>query len=231
MLRIGLQAKAVKAEKLPPSNLVFLIDVSGSMSSEDKLPLLVRSLNVLLDGMRDEDVVSIVTYSGDSNVAMPPTHCTTEGKKKVREQLASLRAYGYTAGCKGIQKAYDYAESNFLKNGNNRVILATDGDFNVGQTSDAELKDMIVKRRDKGIFLTVLGFGRGNLNDSMMETIADCGNGNYAYIDSYSEAKKFLGAELMGTLYTVAKDVKILADFNPLKIKLLKFKRLKILYN
>ena len=219
LMRIGLQAKKIDTEKLPVANLVFLIDVSGSMSDENKLPLLVRSFKVLVDGLRDKDRVSVVTYSGEANSVIEPTECNKDGKQKIMSYLENLRAYGYTNGNQGLQKAYEMAEKYLVKDGNNRVILATDGDFNIGPSSNSEMKQFVEIHRDKGIYLTVLGFGMGNYKDSKMQTLADYGNGNYAYIDNLSEAKKSLGTELWGTLYTVAKDVKVLADFNPAKVK------------
>lgn len=219
LMRIGLQAKTINTKELPSANLVFLIDVSGSMSDENKLPLLVESFKVLIDGLRPQDRVSIVTYSGQANPAIEPTECSKEGKDKIIKYLESLSASGYTNGSEGLEKAYQMAEKHLVKNGNNRVILATDGDFNIGPSSNSEMKEFVEKHRDKGIFLTVLGFGMGNYKDSKMQTLADYGNGNYAYIDNLSEAKKSLGTELWGTLYTVAKDVKILVDFNPAKVK------------
>ena len=219
LMRIGLQAQNIETENLPPANLVFLIDVSGSMDDENKLPLLVRSFKILIDGLRPQDRVSVVTYSGNVNPAIEPTECNDEGKQKIITYLEGLKANGYTNGNQGLEKAYQMAEKHLIKNGNNRVILATDGDFNVGPSSNSELKQFVENHRDKGVFLTVLGFGMGNYKDSKMQTLADYGNGNYAYIDNISEAKKSLGTELWGTLYTVAKDVKILADFNPAKVK------------
>lgn len=219
LLRLGLQAKNLNPKTVPPSNLVFLIDCSGSMDEFNKMPLLIRSFKVLVENMTENDRVAIVTYASGSGVKLQSTRCNTEGKKLIVNTLEGLMASGYTAGQAGIDSAYAIAQKNFIKGGNNRIFLATDGDFNIGQSSDAELKTLIETKRESGIYITVLGFGMGNYNDSMMEKIADYGNGNYYYIDTYAEAKKALGDGLWGTLYTVAKDVKLLVDFNPNKVK------------
>ncbi|MBR4265073.1 MAG: von Willebrand factor type A domain-containing protein [Bacteroidales bacterium] len=219
LLRLGLQAKNLNPKTVPPSNLVFLIDCSGSMDEYNKMPLLIRSFKVLVENMTENDRVAIVTYASGSGVKLQSTRCNTEGKKLIVNTLEGLMASGYTAGQAGIDSAYAIAQKNFIKGGNNRIFLATDGDFNIGQSSDAELKTLIETKRESGIYITVLGFGMGNYNDSMMEKIADYGNGNYYYIDTYAEAKKALGDGLWGTLYTVAKDVKLLVDFNPNKVK------------
>lgn len=219
LLQIGIKAKELDPQKLPPSNLVFLLDVSGSMYDENKLPLLVRSFKVLVDGLRDMDFVSVVTYAGNDEVKLTPTKCDANGKKKICNVLDGLEAYGSTSGFNAIEKAYELAEANFLKDGNNRILLATDGDFNVGPSSNSDLQNLVKEKAKSGITLTVLGFGMGNYNDSMMETISNCGNGNYFYIDNFSEAKKALGTGLWGTLFVVAKDVKILVDFNPNIVK------------
>lgn len=219
LLRLGLQAKTLNSKAVPPSNLVFLIDCSGSMDEFNKMPLLIRSFKVLVENMTENDRVAIVTYASGSGVKLQSTRCNTEGKKLIVNTLEGLMASGYTAGQAGIDSAYAIAQKNFIKGGNNRIFLATDGDFNIGQSSDAELKTLIETKRESGIYITVLGFGMGNYNDSMMEKIADYGNGNYYYIDTYAEAKKALGDGLWGTLYTVAKDVKLLVDFNPNKVK------------
>jgi Ca-activated chloride channel family protein len=210
---IGLKGKDVHSLELPRSNLVFLIDVSGSMGDEDKLPLLKTAFSLLTNELADKDTVSIVAYAGKARVALQPTKGSD--KTKILRAIDTLTAGGNTAGGKGIQTAYDLAEQNFIKSGNNRVILATDGDFNVGVSSLEELEDLISQEKDKGIFLSVLGFGEGNLKDDSMETLADKGNGNYAYIDSISEAQKVLVSERSGTLNTIAKDVKIQVEFNP----------------
>jgi len=216
-VHIGLQGKRIKTENLPPSNLVFLLDVSGSMNDVNKLPLLKKAFNLLTDQLRGQDRVSIVVYAGAAGVVLNPTD--GNNKKAILAALDKLQAGGSTAGGAGIKLAYDLAEKNLLKKGNNRVILATDGDFNVGQSSEGELVRLIEKERKKGIFLTVLGFGMGNYKDSKMEQLADRGDGNYAYIDNILEAKKVLVKEIGATLFTIAKDVKIQVEFNPAKIK------------
>jgi Ca-activated chloride channel family protein len=217
LILLGLQGKKVSLEKLPPSNLVFLLDVSGSMASPNKLPLLRQAFKLLVNELRPEDRVAMVVYAGAAGLVLPPT----PGNKKdvIFAALDSLNAGGSTAGGAGIKLAYLTAKENFVKNGNNRVILATDGDFNVGASSDAELERMIEKEREHGVFLTVLGFGMGNYKDSKMEKLADKGNGNYAYIDSILEAQKVLVTQMGGTLVTIAKDVKIQVEFNPAKVK------------
>lgn len=213
LLKVGLQAKRIATEKLPPSNLVFLLDVSGSMESRDKLPLLKSALPLLVDQLRERDRVSIVVYAGNAGVVLPSTAGSDHGA--ILEAIGRLEAGGSTAGGEGIRLAYTIAKENFIRGGNNRVILATDGDFNVGTTSDGELEKLIEETRRDGIFLTVLGFGTGNIKDSKMELLADKGNGNYAYIDSLMEARKVLVSEIGGTLFTVAKDVKLQLEFNP----------------
>jgi Ca-activated chloride channel homolog len=217
LVHIGLQGKIIEAENLPPSNLVFLIDVSGSMDSPDKLPLLKSAFGLLIDQLRAEDRVSIVVYAGAAGLVLPSTPGSE--KEKIREALSQLSAGGSTAGGQGILLAYKIAQENFLKKGNNRVILATDGDFNVGVSSDAELTRIVEEKREEGVFLTVLGFGTGNYKDSKMEKLADNGNGNYAYVDNLMEAKKVLVKEMGGTLHTIAKDVKIQVEFNPAHVK------------
>lgn len=213
LIKIGLQGKNIPLDDIPPSNLVFLIDVSGSMNSQNKLPLLKSAFKLLVNQLRDEDKISIVTYAGAAGLVLPPT--SGEDKNKILEALNNLSAGGSTAGGQGIQLAYKTAEENFIKNGNNRVILATDGDFNVGASSDRAMEDLIVEKRNSGVFLTCLGFGTGNYQDSKMETLADKGNGNHSYIDTMQEAQRVLGTEFGGTLYTIAKDVKIQVEFNP----------------
>jgi Ca-activated chloride channel homolog len=213
LLRIGLQAKRVDVAGLPASNLVFLIDVSGSMDEPNKLPLVKSALTMLVNTLRSQDRVAIVVYAGSAGLVLPST--SGDQKSKILPAIDSLEAGGSTAGGAGIKRAYDEAVTNFIRGGNNRVILATDGDFNVGVSSDGELIRLIEDRRKTGVFLTVLGFGMGNLKDSKMEQLADHGNGNYAYIDNALEAKKTLVHEMGGTLYTVAKDVKIQVEFNP----------------
>lgn len=217
LVKIGLKGRSIEAEKLPPNNLVFLIDVSGSMMDENKLPLIKRSFRLLVQQLRPEDKVSIVVYAGSSGLVLSPT----SGKEKelIMQKIDVLQAGGSTAGGEGIQLAYDVAKENFMKDGNNRVILATDGDFNVGVSSDAELVSLIEKKRDMGIFLTVLGFGTGNYKDSKMEGLADKGNGNFAYVDNILEAQKVFVKEMGATLNTIAKDVKLQIEFNPLHVK------------
>jgi Ca-activated chloride channel homolog len=216
IVQIGLQGKKISLDNVPPSNLVFLLDVSGSMNSPDKLPLLKDSMRVLVNQLKPQDRVAIVVYAGASGLVLPSTPASNRGE--IVSVLNNLEAGGSTNGGQGIQLAYRVAQENFISSGNNRVILATDGDFNVGLTGDDELARLIENKRQSGIFLSVLGFGTGNLNDSMMEKLANKGNGNYAYIDSETEARKALGAQVAGTLYTIAKDVKIQVEFNPAKV-------------
>lgn len=217
LLHIGLQARTISTESLPASNLVFLIDVSGSMNSANKLPLLVSSLKLLTDQLRTKDKVAIVVYAGSSGLALPAT--AGDNKTAIKEALNRLSAGGSTAGGAGLELAYKVATENFVKGGNNRIILATDGDFNVGQSSDSDMQKLIEEKRKSGVFLTVLGYGMGNYKDSKMETLADKGNGNYAYIDNITEAKKVLVNEFGGTLFTIAKDVKFQLEFNPAKVQ------------
>jgi Ca-activated chloride channel homolog len=217
LLHIGLQGKRVPTDQLPPSNLVFLIDVSGSMFSPDKLPLVKAGLKLLVEELRPQDMVSMVVYAGAAGLVLPST--SGKEKKKIIAALDKLEAGGSTAGGAGINLAYKVAEENFVKGGNNRVILASDGDFNVGVSSDSELQRLIEKKRETGVFLTVLGFGTGNLKDSRMEQLANKGNGNYAYIDNIREAQKVFVNEFGGTLFTIAKDVKLQLEFNPAKVK------------
>lgn len=216
LLRIGLRGKPVNLQTLPPQNLVFLLDVSGSMSDPNKLPLLKRSLKMLVDQMREQDHVAIVVYAGAAGLVLPPTNGSQ--REKILDALEKLEAGGSTAGSEGIQLAYETARKHFRSDANNRVILATDGDFNVGPSSDAELIRMIEARRKDGIYLTVLGYGMGNYKDSKLEQLADKGNGNHAYIDNLAEARKVLVEELGGTLQTIAKDVKLQLEFNPAKV-------------
>ncbi|MBN1798404.1 MAG: VWA domain-containing protein [Spirochaetales bacterium] len=213
LLHIGLQAKKMSFAELPPNNLVFLLDVSGSMNYYNKLPLLKSALKLLVNEMRSTDKISIVVYAGAAGLVLPATSC--KNKQPIIQALDMLTAGGSTAGGAGIQLAYKIAKENYIADGNNRVILATDGDFNVGASSEGELVRMIEDKREQGIFLTVLGFGMGNYKDSKMESLADKGNGNYAYIDNLLEAKKVLVSEMGGTLFTIAKDVKIQVEFNP----------------
>jgi Ca-activated chloride channel family protein len=213
LLRIGIQGYTVPREQLPASNLVFLMDVSGSMNSPDKLPLLKQALTMLVGQLDARDSISMVVYAGASGVVLPPT--PGNRKADILTALQQLQAGGSTNGAAGIQLAYQLAQQNFIANGVNRVILATDGDFNVGLASTEELIDLIQRKREAGIALTTLGFGSGNYNDHLLEQLADEGNGNYAYIDRLSEAKKVLAEELSATLLTIAKDVKIQVEFNP----------------
>ncbi|MEH2063649.1 MAG: von Willebrand factor type A domain-containing protein [Nostoc sp.] len=217
LVQVGLQGKRLESETLPPSNLVFLIDVSGSMDEPNKLPLVQQSLKLLVNKLRPEDRVSLVVYAGNAGLVLPATPGSQ--KSKILAAIDRLQAGGSTAGGQGIELAYKIAKQNFLKSGNNRVILATDGDFNVGVSSDADLTRLIEQKRDQGIFLTVLGFGTGNYKDGKMEQLADKGNGNYAYIDTLLEAKKVLVNDLRGTLFTIAKDVKIQVEFNLAKVQ------------
>ncbi|WP_299799229.1 von Willebrand factor type A domain-containing protein [uncultured Maribacter sp.] len=217
LVRIGLQGKEYLNEELPASNLTFLIDVSGSMSSDNKLPLLKSAFKLLVKQLREKDRVSIVVYAGAAGVVLEPT--SGNNKEKIMSALNNLEAGGSTAGGEGIQLAYKLAEKHFKKNGNNRVILATDGDFNVGLSSDKDMEDLITEKRESGVFLSVLGFGMGNYMDSKLETLADKGNGNHGYIDTMQEAQKLFGKEFGGTLFTIAKDVKLQVEFNPAKVK------------
>jgi len=213
IIQIGLQTKKIDISTLPASNLVFLLDVSGSMSDENKLPLLVKSLKLLVKQLRAKDRVSIVVYAGSSGLVLD--RARGDEKPKIIAALDSLNSGGSTAGGQGIQLAYDIAQKTFMKNGNNRIILASDGDFNVGISSQSALVELIESKRKLGIYLSVLGFGSGNYKDNKMEQIADKGNGNYYYIDTLLEAKKVLVTQMNATLHTVAKDVKIQVEFNP----------------
>ena len=217
LVHIGLQGKDISMDNLPPSNLVFLLDVSGSMSAANKLPLLKSAFGLLIDKLRPQDKVAIVVYAGAAGEVLPST--SASDKDKILDALDNLSAGGSTAGGAGINLAYKIAKQNFVKNGNNRVILATDGDFNVGASSNESMEELIEQKRDEGVFLTVLGFGMGNYKDSKMEILADKGNGNYAYIDNILEAQKVLVHEFGGTLFTIAKDVKIQVEFNPAKVQ------------
>ncbi|MEO9483373.1 MAG: von Willebrand factor type A domain-containing protein [Ekhidna sp.] len=211
--QIGLQGKKIELENLPASNIVFLLDVSGSMSAPNKLPLLKSAFKLLINELRPQDKVSIVVYAGAAGVVLEPTD--GNDKKKIMDALDQLQAGGSTAGGAGIELAYKIAKEQFVEGGNNRVVLATDGDFNVGASSNASMERLIEDKRSQGVFLTVLGFGMGNYKDSKMEILADKGNGNYAYIDNMKEAKKVLVNEFGGTMFTIAKDVKIQVEFNP----------------
>ena len=216
LVRIGLRGRPIETQSLPPNNLVFLIDVSGSMQSEDKLPLLKSAFRLLVNELRPQDRVALVVYAGAAGLVLPPT--PGSDKERMLQAIDALEAGGSTAGGAGIRLAYDVAKQHFVEGGNNRVILATDGDFNVGASSDAEMVQLIEERREQGTFLTVLGFGTGNVKDSKMEKLADKGNGNYAYVDNLSEARKVLVTEMGGTLVTVAKDVKLQVEFNPARV-------------
>jgi Ca-activated chloride channel family protein len=217
LVLVGLRGRAIDDESLPPRNLTFLLDVSGSMQSPDKLPLLKRAMGVLVDSLRDRDRVAIVVYAGSSGLVLPSTSGAEKGA--IHAAIDELRAGGSTAGAAGIRLAYEVAKGNHVRGGINRVILATDGDFNVGVSSDGELVRLIEEERESGVFLSVLGFGEGNLQDAKMEKLADHGNGNYSYIDSFREARKVLGTEAGGTLVTIAKDVKIQVEFNPARVR------------
>ena len=214
---IGIQGEIIEMGKAPRSNLVFLLDVSGSMGSPDKLGLLKKGLALLIDQLREEDRIAIVVYAGAARVVLKST--SGDQKDEIKRVLNRLSAGGSTAGGAGIQLAYKIAEKNFIKGGNNRILLATDGDFNLGTSSQEALVKLIEEKREGGVFLSVLGFGNGNLQDYKMEQIADKGNGNYSYIDNILEAKKVLISEMGGTLFTIAKDVKVQAEFNPAKVK------------
>jgi Ca-activated chloride channel family protein len=216
LVMIGLKARSIPTASLPPNNLVFLIDVSGSMDEPNKLPLVKSAFELLVNQLRPQDRVAIVVYAGSAGLVLPST--SGSNKETILDAITRLEAGGSTAGGAGIRLAYDIAAQNFMKNGNNRVILATDGDFNVGVSSDAEMVRLIEDRRKTGVFLTTLGFGTGNIKDSKLEQLADHGNGNYAYVDNILEAKKMFVRELGATLRTVAKDVKLQIEFNPRKV-------------
>jgi Ca-activated chloride channel family protein len=213
LVKIGLQGKDVEASELPASHLIFLIDVSGSMSAKNKLPLLKSAFKILVQQLRQKDKVSIVVYAGAAGIVLEPT--SGADKQTIISSLENLAAGGSTAGGEGIELAYKVAQEHFIKDGNNRVILATDGDFNIGASSDRAMEKLIVEKRKSGVFLSVLGMGYGNYQDSKLETLADKGNGNHAYIDNIQEARKVFGKEFTGSLYTIAKDVKLQVEFNP----------------
>ena len=217
LIHIGLQGRKLESRELPPSNLVFLLDVSGSMSPASKLPLLQQAFKLLVKELGANDRISIVVYAGAAGLVLPSTEATN--KDAIIGAIDRLNAGGSTAGGAGIKLAYKVAEENFIQEGNNRIILATDGDFNVGVSSTSELVRMIEDYRKKGIFLTILGFGMGNYKDGRMEQLADKGNGNYYYIDNLMEAKKVFVNDMRGTLFTIAKDVKLQIEFNPAKVK------------
>ncbi|TAK42457.1 MAG: DUF3520 domain-containing protein [Saprospiraceae bacterium] len=217
LLLVGMQGKKMATENLPPSNLVFLIDVSGSMQDFNKLPLVKSSLKMLVNQLRKEDRVAMVVYAGAAGLVLPST--SGASRQKILDAIERLEAGGSTAGAAGIKLAYQLARENFAKEGNNRVILCTDGDFNIGTSSDGELVGLIEKERENGVFLTVLGYGMGNYKDNKMQKLADAGNGNHYYIDNINESKKVLVNEFGGTLFTIAKDVKIQIEFNPAKVQ------------
>jgi Ca-activated chloride channel homolog len=216
LLRIGIKGRSLRTESVPPSNLVFLLDVSGSMQPPNKLPLVKQAFRLLVQELRPQDRVAIVVYAGAAGLVLPSTPGTD--KAAILAALDRLEAGGSTAGGAGLRLAYEVAKQHYDRGGNNRVILATDGDFNVGESSDGAMVRLIEERRDQGIFLTVLGFGTGNLKDSRMEQIADRGNGHYAYVDNLNEARRMFVREFAGTLVTIAKDVKIQVEFNPAKV-------------
>lgn len=217
LIHIGLQGRRISMQSLPPSNLVFLIDVSGSMNQPNKLPLVKSSFKLLVDQLRNEDHVAIVVYAGAAGTVLEPT--SGSEKRKILDAIDNLSAGGSTAGGAGLSLAYDLAREHYKQNGNNRVILATDGDFNVGESSNKAMENLIEQERNDGVFLTVLGYGIGNLKDSKMELLADKGNGNYAYIDNFTEARKVLVNEFGGTLFTIATDVKLQVEFNPARVQ------------
>jgi Ca-activated chloride channel family protein len=217
LLRIGLKAKTIATDKLPASNLVFLLDVSGSMADENKLPLVKSAMKLLVDQLRAKDKVTIVCYAGEAGLRLAPT--SGDKKAKIDSAIDQLSAEGSTNGGEGIKLAYKMAKDNFIKNGNNRIIMATDGDFNVGPSSDGDMESLIVRERETNVAISIMGVGMGNVKDSKMETLADKGNGNYFYIDNITEARKALVSEFGGTMFTVAKDVKLQVEFNPAKVQ------------
>lgn len=217
LVLVSLQGKKVATEKIPASNLVFLIDVSGSMEDENKLPLVKQSMKMLADQLRPQDKVAIVVYAGNAGLVLPST--SGANIQTIKDAIDRLEAGGSTAGGEGIKLAYKVAREQFIKEGNNRVILCTDGDFNVGASSDDDMERLIEQERKSGIFLTILGYGMGNYKDNKMQKLADKGNGNHAYIDNLNEARKVLVSEFGGTLFTIAKDVKLQVEFNPAKVQ------------
>lgn len=217
LVHIGLQGQEIPVEHLPAANMVFLVDVSGSMDEPNKLPLVQASMNMLIDQLREKDKVAIVVYAGNAGLVLPST--SGSNKVKIKEAISNLEAGGSTAGGEGIMLAYKIARENFIKEGNNRIILATDGDFNVGPSSDDDMVRLIEKERKSGVFLSVLGYGMGNYKDNKMQQLADKGNGNHSYIDNINEARKVLVSEFGSTLFTIAKDVKIQVEFNPAKVQ------------
>ncbi len=219
LVKVGLQGKDIAKTERPANNLVFLLDVSGSMNSQDKLPLLVDSMKILLKELNADDSVSIVVYSGAQGLALPPTYVNEAGRKTILDKLNNFKSGGSTNGGAGIELAYKMAKKHFVKGGVNRVILGTDGDFNVGVVGTEGLVGMVEREAKSGVFLSVLGFGHGNLNDAMLEKITNKGNGNYFYIDNLREGRKVFLDDMMGTMVTIAKDVKIQIEFNPAKVK------------
>ena len=217
LLQIGLKTQEIDFDEAPDSNLVFLLDVSGSMRDDDKLPLLQKSFSMLVEELGEKDMVSIVTYAGSDRVVLAGE--SGDNQARIIEAINALEAGGSTNGAAGIETAYALAEKYFIEGGNNRVIIATDGDLNVGVSSESDLKELVTEKKESGVYLSVLGFGTGNIKDNKMETLADCGNGNYAYIDSIGEAKKVLVEQMGATLVTVAKDVKLQVEFNPAYVK------------
>ena len=217
LVLVSLQGKKIETENIPASNLVFLIDVSGSMDVENKLPLVKQSMKLLTDQLCEKDKVAIVVYAGNAGLVLPAT--SGANIQTIKDAIDRLDAGGSTAGGEGIKLAYKIARQNFIQSGNNRVILCTDGDFNVGVSSDADMENLIEQERKSGVFLTVLGYGMGNYKDNKMQKLADKGNGNHAYIDDMAEAKKVLVSEFGGTLFTIAKDVKLQVEFNPAKVQ------------
>jgi len=217
LLLVGLKGRSIDKSSLPPSNIVFLIDVSGSMNSPDKLPLLKSAFGLLVNELRPRDRVAMVVYAGAAGLVLEST--PGNRKDEIMNAISNIEAGGSTAGGAGLRLAYEVASKNFIKGGNNRIILATDGDFNVGESSNGGMERLVADNRDRGIFMTVLGFGKGNLKDDKMEIIADKGNGNYSYIDNLQEARRVLVKEFGGTLFTIAKDVKFQIEFNPAKVQ------------
>ncbi|MEO6850772.1 MAG: von Willebrand factor type A domain-containing protein [Mucilaginibacter sp.] len=217
LLRVGLKARTINMDNLPPSNMVFLLDISGSMGEANKLPLVKAAMKMLTDQLRPQDRVAIVVYSGEVALKLPST--SGDRKDVIKNAIDELQAGGSTAGGAGIKMAYRIARENFKHGGNNRIIMATDGDFNVGDSGDGDMETLITRERSSNVPITIMGFGMGNYKDSKMEILADKGNGNYAYIDNLTEARKTLITEYGGTMYTVAKDVKVQVEFNPAKVQ------------
>ena len=217
LIKIGIQAQDLAKKELPPANLVFLVDVSGSMNEPDKLPLVKKTLRILTEQLRPQDKVTLITYASGEELVLPPT--SGDNKDEILRAINKLQAGGSTAGESALKMAYEQAQKAYVKNGINRILLATDGDFNVGVSSTDALKSMVAEKRKSGISLTTLGFGTDNYNEDMMEQIADAGDGNYSYIDNEKEAKKVLQQQLTSTLATVAQDVKIQVEFNPATVK------------